>query len=119
MDSATGLLVADGGRTYSRLNRGAGPANPCSVANFYCPPNAVFFVAAGRAAVLSTEAFAARRSSAGAPSVASQSGPMLVRNGVLARTFPASSQSRKVRNGVGVRGEREAPRDPLGTFGTE
>src|SRR5688500_600581 len=103
VDSATGLLVADGGRTYSRLNRGAGPANPCSVANFYCPPNAVFFVAGGRAAVLSTADFAARRASAGAPSIASQSGPVLVRNGALARGFPANSQSRKVRNGVGVR----------------
>jgi uncharacterized protein YigE (DUF2233 family) len=105
VDSATGLLVADGGRTYSRLNRGAGPANPCAVANFYCPPNAVFFVADGRAAVLSTADFAARRASAGAPSVASQSGPMLVRNGALARAFPAGSQSRKVRNGVGVRAD--------------
>jgi uncharacterized protein YigE (DUF2233 family) len=28
---------------------------------------------------------------------------MLVRNGALARAFPANSQSRKVRNGVGVR----------------
>lgn len=104
VDSATGLLVADG-RTYSRLNRNAGPANPCSVANFYCPPNGVFFVAGGRAGVLSTADFAARRASAGAPSIASQSGPMLVRNGELARTFPANSQSRKVRNGVGVRGD--------------
>jgi uncharacterized protein YigE (DUF2233 family) len=101
-DSATGLLVADG-RTYSRLNRGAGPAYPCSVANFYCPPNGVFFVAGGRARVLATADFAARRVSAGAPSIASQSGPLLVRNGTLARAFPANSQSRKVRNGVGVR----------------
>lgn len=102
VDSATGMLVADGGRTYSRLNRGAGPPNPCSVANFYCPPNGVFFVAGGRAAVLSTADFAARRASAGAPRMASQSGPMLVRRGALARAFPADSR-RLVRNGVGVR----------------
>jgi uncharacterized protein YigE (DUF2233 family) len=100
VDSATGMLVADG-RTYSRLNRGAGPPNPCSVANFYCPPNAVFFVADGRAAVLSTADFAARRGSA--PRLATQSGPMLVRRGALARAFPADSRSRLVRNGVGVR----------------
>lgn len=105
VDSATGLLVADGGRTYSRLNRGAGPRDPCSVANFYCPPNGVFYVAGGRAAVRSTADFAARRASADAPSIASQSGPMLVRNGALARAFPANSQSRKVRNGVGVRAD--------------
>lgn len=105
VDSATGLLVADGGRTYSRLNRRAGPPNPCSVANFYCPPNAVFYVAGGRAAVRSTADFAARPASEGAPSLASQSGPMLVRNGELARPFAANSQSRKVRNGVGVRAD--------------
>lgn len=103
VDSATGLLVADGGRTYSRLNRSAGPANPCAVANFYCPPNGVFFVAGGRAAVQSTADFAARPASAGAPRIASQSGPLLVRHGALARAFPAGSRSRKVRNGVGVR----------------
>jgi uncharacterized protein YigE (DUF2233 family) len=103
VDSATGMLVADGGRTYSRLNRGAGPANPCSVANFYCPPNGVFFVANGRAGVLSTADFAARRASAGAPRIASQSGPMLVRRGALARGFPGDSRSRLIRNGVGVR----------------
>ncbi|HEX6370479.1 MAG TPA: phosphodiester glycosidase family protein [Longimicrobium sp.] len=103
VDSATGLLVADGGRTYSRLNRGAGPPDPCGVANFYCPPNGVFFVAGGRAAVLSTADFAARPASRAAPSVASQSGPMLVRGGALARGFAANSRSRKVRNGVGVR----------------
>src|SRR3954464_5017832 len=40
-DSATGLLVADGGRVYSRLNSSAGPPNPCRTANFYCPPNGV------------------------------------------------------------------------------
>jgi uncharacterized protein YigE (DUF2233 family) len=105
VDSATGLLVADGGRTYSRLNRSPGPPDPCSVANFYCPPNAVFYVARGRAAVRSTADFAVRRASAGAPSLASQSGPMLVRNGALGRAFPANSQSRKVRNGVGVRAD--------------
>ena len=104
-DSATGLLVADGGRTYSRLNRAAGPADPCSVANFYCPPNGVFYVVGGRAAMRSSADFAARRASAGAPTLASQSGPMLVRNGALARAFPANSQSRKVRNGVGVRAD--------------
>ena len=101
VDSATGMLVADGGRMYSRLNRGAGPPNPCAVANFYCPPNGVFFVAGGRAAVLATADFAARRGSA--PWIASQSGPMLVRRGALARAFPADSRSRLVRNGVGVR----------------
>lgn len=102
VDSATGMLIADG-RTYSRLNRGAGPPNPCSVANFYCPPNGVFFVAGARAAVLSTADFARR--SGPAPRIATQSGPMLVRRGQLARAFPPDSRSRLVRNGVGVRAD--------------
>jgi uncharacterized protein YigE (DUF2233 family) len=105
VDSASGLLVADGGRTYSRLNRGAGPPSPCSVANFYCPPNAVFFVGQGGAGVLSTADYAARPASAGAPRIATQSGPMLVRRGNLARPFAPDARSRAVRNGVGVRAD--------------
>jgi uncharacterized protein YigE (DUF2233 family) len=105
VDSATGMLVADGGRTYSRLNRGAGPPNPCRVSNFHCPPNGVFFVARGRAGVLSTADFAARPASAGAAQIATQSGPMLVRRGRLARGFAPTDGSRKLRNGVGVRAD--------------
>jgi uncharacterized protein YigE (DUF2233 family) len=104
-DLATGMLVADGGRVYSPLNRDPGPPNPCAVANFYCPPNAVFFVAGGRAAVLATEDFARRPSSSPRIELATQSGPMLVRRGELARTFDAASRSRLVRNGVGVRAD--------------
>ncbi len=102
---ATGMLVADGGRVYSPLNRDAGPPNPCRVANFYCPPNGVFFVAGGRAAVLSTADFARRPASAARLELATQSGPMLVRRRALARAFDAASRSRLVRNGVGVRAD--------------
>lgn len=105
-DSTTGMLVADGGRVYARLNRDAGPPNPCSVANFYCPPNGVFFVAGGRAAVQSTVDFARRPASGPPVRLASQSGPMLVRGGELARAFPPASSSRLVRNGVGVRADQ-------------
>lgn len=102
---ATGMLVADGGRVYSPLNQDAGPPNPCRVANFYCPPNGVFFVADGRAAVLATADFARRPGSAERVRLATQSGPLLVRRGVLARPFDAASRSRLVRNGVGVRAD--------------
>jgi uncharacterized protein YigE (DUF2233 family) len=98
------MLVADGGRVYSRLNPSPGPPNPCRTANFYCPPNAVFFVAGGRAAVLSAADFAARRAR-GRIAIASQSGPMLVRRGSIARPFDAAGTSRVVRNGVGVRAD--------------
>jgi uncharacterized protein YigE (DUF2233 family) len=101
----TGMLVADGGQAYLPLNEGAGPANPCRVANFYCPPNGVFFVAGGRAAVLATADFARRPASAARVEIATQSGPMLVRRGALARQFDAASRSRLVRNGVGVRAD--------------
>jgi uncharacterized protein YigE (DUF2233 family) len=104
-DLATGMLVADGGRTYAPLNRDPGPPNPCRVANFYCPPNGVFFVAGGRAGVLTTADFARRTASAPRVQLATQSGPMLVRRGQLARTFEAASRSRLVRNGVGVRAD--------------
>jgi uncharacterized protein YigE (DUF2233 family) len=104
-DSATGLLVADGRRTYTRLNRSPGPPSPCRTANFYCPPNAVFFVAGGRAAVLSTADFARRPRSAPAVALATQSGPMLVRRGALAQRFDPDGRSRTVRNGVCVRAD--------------
>jgi len=104
-DSATGLLVADGGRVYSRLNASDGPPNPCRTANFYCPPNGVFLVAGGRAAVLSTADFARRPRSAPRVELATQSGPMLVRRGAPAQRFDPASRSRTVRNGVGVRAD--------------
>jgi uncharacterized protein YigE (DUF2233 family) len=101
-DSATGMLVADSGHTYSMLNDSPGPPDPCSQ-NFYCPPNGVFYVAAGRARVLTTADFARR--SAARVQLATQSGPMLVRGGGIARAWTAGNPSRKVRNGVGVRAD--------------
>lgn len=102
-DSATGMLVADSAFTYSRLNTSAGPPDPCSVASFYCPPNGVFFVAGGRAGLLSTADFAARPPSR--IQLATQSGPMLVRNGTVTRPWTAAGTSLNVRNGVGVRAD--------------
>lgn len=67
--------------------------------NFHMKPNGVFFIAAGRAGVLATEAFAA---SAVKPDFATQSGPMLVINGKLHPRFIPGSDSVKIRNGVGV-----------------
>jgi uncharacterized protein YigE (DUF2233 family) len=104
-DSATGMLIADGGHVYSRLNELPGPPNPCDVANFYCPPNGVFFVAGGRAAILTTAEFAQRPSTMPRIEIATQSGPMLVHRDTLARRFNPGSTSRRVRNGVGVRAD--------------
>lgn len=105
-DSATGLLVADG-RRYTPLDT-ATPPRDCPD-NFRCLPNGVFFVAAdGRAGVLATPDFARRFGVAPGPSavrLATQSGPLLVRGGALARAFDPASRSRKRRSGVGVRAD--------------
>jgi uncharacterized protein YigE (DUF2233 family) len=111
-DSATGLLVADG-RRYTPLDTTA-PGEDCPN-NFRCLPNGVFFVTAdGRAGVRAAEDFARAFGVAPSPSatggggpvrLATQSGPLLVRDGALARAFNPASTSRKRRSGVGVRGD--------------
>jgi uncharacterized protein YigE (DUF2233 family) len=67
--------------------------------NFHLKPNGVFFIDGDRAGVLTTERFLAKR-----PRVdfATQSGPMLVIDGQLHPRFLRHSDSRKIRNGVGM-----------------
>jgi prepilin-type processing-associated H-X9-DG protein len=87
-----GLYVEEG-RTAKKLNRRNGGGN------FHLKPNGVFFVKAGKAQVMETEAFA---KSGIKPDYASQSGPMLVVNGKIHPKFSETGTSRKLRNGVGV-----------------
>lgn len=87
-----GLYVEEG-RELSRLVTAAGPGN------FGLVPNGVFCIREGGFAVIETQAYAAR---APACRFASQSGPMLVIGGALHPRFLAESDSRYVRNGVGV-----------------
>jgi uncharacterized protein YigE (DUF2233 family) len=105
-DSATGLLVADG-RRYTPLDTTTPPGDCPN--NFRCLPNGVFFATPdGRAGVLATPDFARRFGVApgpGAVRLATQSGPLLVRGGALARPFDPTSRSRKRRSGVGVRAD--------------
>lgn len=103
-DSTTGMLVAQG-RTYATLNTDAGPPDPCAVANFYCPPNGVFLVSENGPAILATRELATGQSRFSRIRLATQSGPLLVRRGELARPFDPASRSGKVRNGVGVRAD--------------
>ena len=72
--------------------------------NFGMLPNGVFWVdGEGRAHVTETLAFKARRERGEArPRFATQSGPMLVIDGRIHPRFLPRSDSRKVRNGVGV-----------------
>ena len=87
-------LHVEGGREVSGLVTRAGPGN------FGLLPNGVFCWGDGAARVIETLAFAAE-----APDCrfATQSGPMLVIDGRLHPRFLPSSDSRFIRNGVGVR----------------
>ena len=71
--------------------------------NFYLEPNGVFFVRTnGQPGILTTEQFARERP--GDLRLATQSGPMLVIDGKIHKTFNPQSQSRYIRSGVGWRG---------------
>lgn len=87
-----GLLVENGTERAPIVTR-EGPGN------FGMLPNGVFCVAGGRFAVIESRAYAADP-----PGClhASQSGPMLVIGGALHPRFLPDSDSRYVRNGVGV-----------------
>lgn len=87
-----GLLV-EGGTTRAPLVTADGPGN------FGLLPNGVFCVGDGRFWVVETRAFAA---SGRTCAHATQSGPMLVIGGQLHPRFLPESDSRFVRNGVGV-----------------
>ncbi len=67
--------------------------------NFHLQPNGVFFVGRNGAGVMETRAFLRQKPPA---TFATQSGPMLVINGAIHPKFSVDSDSRKIRNGVGV-----------------
>jgi uncharacterized protein YigE (DUF2233 family) len=87
-----GLLVTEGVER-SRLVTREGPGN------FGLLPNGVFCIRQGRFAVVESRAFKARPP---ACRFANQSGPMLVIDGALHPRFLPGSDSRFIRNGVGV-----------------
>ena len=87
-----GLYVEDG-REEKRISRASGPGN------FHLKPNGVFYVAGGQAGVMETDAYLRRRIK---PSLATQSGPMLVIDGRIHPRFSGEGPSRKYRNGVGI-----------------
>ena len=81
------------GEELKRANTNPGPGN------FHMLPNGVFFVGADQAGVLETKTYLNRTAPA---RHATQSGPMLVIDGVLHPRFLKDSDSKKRRNGVGV-----------------
>lgn len=87
-------LYVENGRQFVTASTSNGPGN------FHLKPNGVFFIANGKAGVLETGQFLRRGIT---PELATQSGPMLVINNRLHPKFQSDGQSRKIRNGVGVR----------------
>ena len=86
-------LYVDAGKQGAPLNTDAGRGN------FFLQPNGVFFISAAGAAVAETSEYARL----GKPvSLATQSGPLLLRRGVIHPAFIPASESRLIRNGVGV-----------------
>ncbi|CAN7551719.1 phosphodiester glycosidase family protein [Variovorax paradoxus] len=93
--SPVGLLVQEG-REEAPLNLAAGAGN------FFLKPNGVFLVSdAGPRVVESSEYAALPKQGV---RLATQSGPLLLRRGVVHPAFIPDSDSRKIRNGVGVSG---------------
>ena len=90
--SPVGLLVEDG-RETSPLNVADGTGN------FFLKPNGVFFVSASGPRIVETTEYPAH---AQGVRLATQSGPLLLRNGVVNPAFDAASTSRLIRNGVGI-----------------
>ncbi|HSS21557.1 MAG TPA: phosphodiester glycosidase family protein [Pyrinomonadaceae bacterium] len=93
--SPVGLLVVDG-REISPLNVAAGSGN------FFMKPNGVFLVSNVGPRIVETSEY---------PTIvqdvrlATQSGPLLLRKGVINPAFDPASTSRLLRNGVGISGD--------------
>lgn len=87
-----GLLVQDG-KQITPLNLAGG------VGNFFMRPNGVFLVGAGGPMVVEASEYPAL---ARGVRLATQSGPLLLRRGVIHPAFLPDASSRYIRNGVGI-----------------
>lgn len=92
--SPVGLLVVDG-KEASPLNTSSGRGN------FFLKPNGVFLLSQSGPRVVETSEYPGL---AKGIRLATQSGPLLLRNGVIHPAFSVTSTSRLIRNGVGVCG---------------
>ena len=90
--SPVGLLVEDG-REIAPLNVADGTGN------FFLKPNGVFFISASGPRIVETTEYSALAHDV---RLATQSGPLLLRNGLVNPAFDAASTSRLIRNGVGI-----------------
>jgi len=90
--SAVGLVVADGKQMVPlNMDKGEG--------NFFLKPNGVFAITESGAHVVESSEYPKLRERS---ILATQSGPLLVRNGKIHPAFNPTSDSRLFRNGVGV-----------------
>ena len=87
-------LYIENGQELVKANNANGPGN------FHMKPNGIFYIAGDTADVMDTARFLKGRPKA---DFATQSGPMLVIDGKLHPRFRPTGQSKKVRNGVGLR----------------
>jgi uncharacterized protein YigE (DUF2233 family) len=90
--SPVGLFVEDN-REISPLNVADGRGN------FYLKPNGVFLVSESGPRIVETSEYPAL---AQGVRLATQSGPLLLRNGVVNPSLGTASTSRLIRNGVGI-----------------
>ena len=86
-------LYVEAGERFVAANTNEGPGN------FHLLPNGVFFWAGDTAGILETNRFLAEAPPA---DFATQSGPMLLIDGEVHPRFLPDSDSRKIRNGVGI-----------------
>jgi uncharacterized protein YigE (DUF2233 family) len=91
-------LYREAGNEKTRLLTGA------SSGNFGLLPNGVFYKSGKTASVMESKAFKTLDIN---PDYATQSGPMLVIDGKLHPKFKETSESLRVRNGVGISGDGE------------
>lgn len=87
-----GLYIEEGAELKA-ANTNEGPGN------FHLLPNGVFYWSEETAGILETNRFVAERPEA---DFATQSGPMLLIDGAVHPRFLPDSDSRKIRNGVGI-----------------
>lgn len=94
--SPVGLYV-ENGRQLRAANTRTGSGN------FHLQPNGVFYIGSGGAGVMETSRYLAEKPAA---TFATQSGPMLVIGGRIHPKIRSTGTSEKIRNGVGVSGNR-------------
>ena len=91
-------LHVEGGRELEPLNRKRGGGN------FFIKPNGVFFITGDMAGIMTTDAYAEKNI---APSLAVQSGPMLLMDGGYSPRLLPDSDTYFIRNGVGLVSDHE------------